>query len=240
MTDFVFLRGGPCIPECLPICEGCRESTWNRHAHPLPTQVAGEYNRGHFTLGWTFNPLTIGYQRLAIECQAMAVGDFIAMYGVPELHTLLDVKVAIKPNQTVYGSSAQPNRMTYLNNMVGLQLGLTIQLRDSDGVLYVPPAVNPPADMEVPDVPAGFAAISSPPKPAVATDEQAELHLRGAISPETGGFFVPKGYTAVVGLTVLALPTANPFGTGPFPMELMSGSVELCSHVVNYEVPING
>ena len=44
----------------------------------------------------------------------------------------------------------------------------------------------------------------------------------------------------MVGLTVLALPTANPFGTGPFPMELMSGSVELCSHVVNYEVPING
>ena len=232
MTDFVFLRGGPCIPECLPICEGCRESTWNRHAHPLPTQVAGEYNRGHFTLGWTLNPLSIGYQRLAIECQAMVVGDFIAMYAVPELHTVLDVKLSIKPEQTVYSSSAQPNRMTYRNNMVGAQFGLTFQLRDSDGVID--------AAATLPVVPSGMATVSSPAKPAVPTDPQDELHLRAAILPAEGGFFVPKGQSLIVGLTVLALPTANPFGDGPFPMENMSGIVELCSHVVNYEVPNNG
>lgn len=231
MTDYVFHRGGPCIPECLPICEGCRESTWDRHAHPLPSRVAGEYNRGHFTLGWYFNPMTVTYERRAIECVAMAVGDFVSMYVVPELHTIHDVYLSIEPEQTVYASSDMPNRMSYTNNMVGMQVSATFQLRDEDGVIVTAGTL--------PEVPATLAGVASPPKPAVG-DEQVNLYRRAAVAPADGGFFVPKGQFLVVGFTIDALPTTNPFGTGPFPMEMMSGAIAMVSHVTDYQHPING
>lgn len=231
MTDFVFLRGGPCIPECLPICEGCRESTWNRHAHPLPTKVAGEYNRDHFVLGWTLNPLSITYERRAFECTPVVAGDFVAMYAVPELHTIHDVYLAIEPEQTTYHTSDMPGRMHYPNNMVGLQVSLTFQLRDSEGVID--------AAATLPAVPATLNDVASPPKPAVG-QPQVNLYRRAAVSAADGGFFVPKDRTLIVGLTIDTLPTVNPYGSGAFPMEMMSGAIKLASRLNGYEVPING
>lgn len=230
--DFIIHRGGPCIPECLPVCEGCNETTRARHT-PYPTKVAGEYHRSNFTLGWTFNPAQIEYQRRGIECApaGLAVDDFVSMILVPAEHTIRDILVEIGAEQTLYAtSSAMPNINHLRNNQVGFEISVEIRRFTREGTL-----------LGTSTVPATLQGLDSPPVPS-GSAAQAKLVVRAAISPTTAGLFIEQGQYAEVGFVIDALPTANPYGPAgtPFPMEMMSGYVKLVAHVDGYDAPIHG
>lgn len=95
MSDVYLIRGGPCIPLCLPFCgphPGDRLSHLN-----YPRRVAGEYDRGRFTLGNTLDLLNNGRFRNTVAQADIKVGDFVSLVLVPEEHTYSDVFVKVDP-----------------------------------------------------------------------------------------------------------------------------------------------
>ena len=230
--DFVTFRGGPCLPECLPVCEGCKETTRARHT-PYADRVAGEFNRGNFTLGWRFHPGEIEYQERGIVCapNGLQVGDFVSLIMVPAEHTLFDLFVKIVPEHTQYATSrSMPNTSHRKNNMEGFEISVAIKLFSKTGVAVTETG---------PTIPPDLLNLVTPPKPT-GNGVQLNAVRRAAMMPSSGGFFVPQGQYAEVGFTIVALPSNNPYGTGPFPMELISGYVELAGKVGDYQTPLHG
>lgn len=179
--DLYLVKGGPCIPECLPIrAEGGNK---NRQAHlSYPKRVEGTFARGHFVLGNLLNPAQIEHQYLALKNTAIAVDDFMPLILVPPRHLITDVLTEIVTEQTTYA----PNTFTHSNNMAGLTVSLEMRLMDADGnqVGAIPQA-------------AAHTGIDAS-NPSV---------LRAAVSAATAGYFVPEGQWVEIGFKIDSLPS---------------------------------
>lgn len=208
MTIYYLAKGGPCIPECLPICDGCRSSDMSEHL-PFPGKIAGEYNRGNFTLGQSLNPAVNQRQRTALGCVAAAVGDFIPLLLVPELHTIDDVFVEVQTDQTIY----VPNVHVLSNNMAGLTFDVEARIYDANGVQT------------------GTIALGAPLTGVAGNVDSA---VRVAVSPAAGGEFVPTGSYVLIGPVLTGLPA-----TAGVTMDKISGQIAVVTHVRDYQYPLH-
>jgi hypothetical protein len=181
-TDYYFVKGGPCIPECLPICDTCTSTS--RAAHmPFPKRFDGTYARGHFVGGRPFNPQTNESQGNALRCVAPAVGDFISLMPVPALHTLQDVYMEVEVAQKLF----QPYVTQLTNNMAGFTFDVEVRRYDAAGVM-----------LGLVALPAAFQGVNG----AVVSQARAPV-LAAQL-----GYFVPSTEHVEVGLKIVTLPTA--------------------------------
>ena len=177
MSDVYLIRGGPCIPLCLPFC-GPAPSDRLSHLN-YPTRVAGEYDRGRFTLGNTLDLLNNSRYRNAIAQSTIAVGDFISLVLIPEEHTYSDVFVRVNPDN--YAASPvvfNPPKVT------GVTFDVEVRIFNKDGVQQSSASVD------------GMDGVSM----------DTALTIRTSIE-EGAGVYVETGQWAEVGLIVRSLPT---------------------------------
>lgn len=179
MSDVYLIRGGPCLPVCLPFC-GPAPADRLSHLN-YPTRVAGEYGRGRFTLGSFFDVLNNGNFRDAVAAADVGVGDFISLLLVPEKHTVSDVFVEIDPE----GGAYAPIRRPVKKNAAGAVFSVEFRVFNKDG-----------SQTQVLD----FGTIYNDLDAAAATT------MRAAVN-SGAGHFVPKGSWLEVGLKVEAMPS---------------------------------
>lgn len=176
--DFVLLNGGPCIPNCMPFC-GPRSTDRQDHL-PYPRQIAGEYDRGFFTLSSILDFQNNERQAHQLGDQ-VKVGDFISLMLVPQIHTLKDLFVRFYPDTIQYA----PIQFTNLRNAAGASVDVEARLYNDKGVLQ-----------STVTLPAAFAGL--------AMDQP--IIQRSAIA-SGAGYFVPKDQYMEIGLVVKALPS---------------------------------
>lgn len=205
MTDFYFIKGGPCIPECLPICDGCGQKDRAKHL-PYPNRVAGEYGRGDFTMSNLLSPRTIEHQRLAFVCKPVAVDDTIPMILVPEHHVLTDLFTQVMTTmQTHIPTITNPP-----SNMAGLTYDVVATVRDKETGEQESVITLDAALLEI--------------------DANVNAAKRAPVSPTTAGLFVATGTVVEVGLKILTLPTSA-LATFDF----LSGAITLVAKVSDYQ-----
>lgn len=84
---------------------------------PFPTRVAGEFDRGDFTLGDVLQPASRRYQADALS--TAAVGDVADMVVVPEQHSMTELFVETDPN---------PSRMASVGCAADSMNGVTFDI----------------------------------------------------------------------------------------------------------------
>lgn len=179
MADVYVIKGGPCIPLCLPFCGTTPADRASRL--PYPRRVAGEFDRGRFTLSNVLDLLNNELYRKAIEDANLQVNDFISMILIPELHTFQEIYVDVDPDNRVVA----PVVWTPKQNAAGVTFDVAARLFDKNG-----------AQQSTVTLPAGFTGISAATRSA----------SRAAINTGQGSF-VPLDRWLEIGLVVKTLPT---------------------------------
>ncbi|ETD72764.1 hypothetical protein V757_02160 [Pelistega indica] len=90
INTVMLYQGGNPQPQ-FPACGNTQ-----RWACPLPTQIAGEYDRGSFTLGTVLQPAAIPFQ--AGNLDGAKAGVSVGLLVVPELHSFTQLFVHVDPD----------------------------------------------------------------------------------------------------------------------------------------------
>lgn len=218
---------------------------------PLPKQVAGEYNRGYFTLGNILQPAALPYQRDALaKARPTDIPVDVALVVIPELHSVNQIFVSVEPE-----APAGPGCCGGANDtMEGVTFSVfakLVNLSEAGDYDSVAEFIEASPDFELPD---GFenldanaegyfhgslaTAESTATTTVTLTDafdqvevESAVTSVATTVAPEN---FVPKGYSLVFGVRLETAPTGT---AGVF--EAMSGRIALVAKVENFEFPIH-
>ena len=177
-TDFWFIKGGPCIPVCLPKCDNCARNRVEMY-NPAPKRIAGEYARNRFSLGNCFNPAQNRAHKDGMACKCAAVNDTIMLLRVPPKHVVHDFHLETFNCQTTF----TPTVCMLPNNMAGFEFDVIAHLYDCDGCFL--------ADSGI--VPGELAGV----------DGAAEDCMW---APVDGGFYVPKDQWLEIGISITSLP----------------------------------
>lgn len=179
MADAILFRGGPCIPLCMPFCDS--PAAVRAEKLRYSDRVAGEYDRGQFTLGALYDVMNNGTFRSAVKGADVGVDDFISLLMVPRLHTVNDLFVQVNSDGKVYA----PNPRYIKKNAAGATFDVEARLFNSEGV-----------QQTVVSLPATFAGISA------AVDGVKRSALNGG-----EGYFVPDNSWLEIGIVVKTMPT---------------------------------
>ena len=179
MSDVILFRGGPCIPLCMPFCGPAPADIASKLS--FPTRVAGEYDRGRFTLGALYDVMNNGNFRDAVKAANVEADDFIALLMVPPKHTVSDLFVEVNPEGQVYA----PNPRLLKKNAAGATFKIEARLFNSEG-----------EQQSVVTLPAAFNSLAADVKTAV----------RQALNSGSG-YFVPADAWLMIGLVVVDMPT---------------------------------
>lgn len=185
-----------------PNCNGQKAYTT-----PYPRKVAAEYARTDFTLGWPVAPGQNQYQRTSIADAELEVGDVLWVYAIPERHAL---------NQILFRVNKIDERMT----------GATVK---PTAQLYTAPV---PAVGATPAVPESYAPLAILDDLFVATPLTALSDAWAAVELTTGGYFVPRGKTVLLGFEIVALPTDTTMN-----FALTTAEFGLISKVGGFDMP---
>lgn len=215
MSDVYLIRGGPCIPMCLPFCG---PHPGDRAARiPYPTRVAGEYGRGDFTLGSYFDMLNNSRFRETVQEASVGVGDVISLLLVPEEHTVSDVFVKVYPNNNVVAPvSWAPPR-----NAAGATFSVVARRYSAAGVLLGTLAQ-----------PAGLADLDFAPDDGGSPPKLIDLAIRQPIEGGAG-YFVPTGSWLEFGLQIETMPS-----DATVKIEDLTTAVGLVVKVHDYQHPL--
>lgn len=177
MANVALTRGGPYRYNRNSLA---KNEVYQQALTEAPDRIAAEYMHGFFTLSNSFNPLFSVGQAEAIQNAGVKVGDFIALFKVPSLHTMTDVFV-----RTVKAQSERGYAPVY--NSDGLVFSVEVKTYNSD-------TVTEKGSVELTTELNAVTAGTS-------------MFKRSAIKPGDGGYFIPEGEFVVVGLKVESLPT---------------------------------
>ncbi|ETD67548.1 hypothetical protein V757_11200 [Pelistega indica] len=222
----------------------------------LPTQVAGEFDRGHFTLGNVLQPAAFPYQRDALaKIKAADVPVDVALLVVPELHSITQVFVHSNPTATVAGQnccSAVTDSMQGVTFDVFAKLvdatkcgggcsgseDITIEQLIAEGEDFALPSGFTGIDANAEIVRHGYLDTSSSKETSVVTKIEDPLSgstIDGAaITTTASTVFVPAGRAVVLGIRLNTAPTGT---AGTF--AAMQGRIALVVKVDNFEYPIS-
>ena len=179
MADAILFRGGPCIPLCMPFCGSPAATRAERLRYS--DRVAGEYDRGQFTLGALYDVMNNGPFRNAVKGAEVGVGDFISLLMVPRKHTVNDLFVEVDVDGKVYA----PNPRFLKKNAAGATFDIEARLFDADG-----------EQQSVVTLPALFTGIAA----------DVTAAKRSALN-SGAGYFVPDNNWLEIGLVVKSMPT---------------------------------
>lgn len=215
----------------------------------LPTTVAGEYNRGSFTLGNILQPAAHPYQRDALARLKKTDNPVsVALLVVPELHAVTQLFVRTEPKAPI-GSDCCRNRG---DTMQGVTFDVFAKLVDTtkcDEFDTIEALIDSGEDFPLPagftDIDANaenvFHAFLDTSTTTVTTTEVPSLdplvpdtNTSVAVTTTASGVFIPVGKTLVLGVKLKTLPTGID-GT----YHAMQGRIALVTKVDNFEYPIH-
>lgn len=145
----------------------------------VASRIAGEYQKGFFTAGGSFNPMFSIGQDHAIDVANVGVGDFVKLFVIPSEHTILDVAAKVIPTQSERGYNGVANADG---------LSFTVEARK----------YNQRTNAET-----GKVTISGDVAGIMANTS---MMKRGAVMPADGGYFVGQDEYVILGLKVDSLP----------------------------------
>lgn len=227
-----------------PACDATRD-----FGCKFPTQIAGEYERGHFTLGNILQPAAHPYQRDAfLKLKKTDTEVDVALLVVPELHAVTQLFVHIDPNAPAGTDccTARGDTMQGVTFDVFAKLVDTTKCEEADsigeliaaGEDFTLPAGFTGLDANAEGV---FHAFLDTSTTVVTTTEIPSgdplvpgEHTTTAVTTTASGVFVPKGKALVIGVKLNSLPTGVD-GT----YAAMQGRIALVVKADNFEYPIH-
>lgn len=214
MADSVVLFEGGFPTSQLPAHDAFK--TWGC---PLPKQIAGEYDRGYFTLGNIFQPAAIPHQAAAMKrLKPTDVPADLAMIVIPEKHSHTELFLQVDP------IAPMPITGRYgpvVNTMAGVTFDVWAKVVDTaacETAKTMEELIGSGTDVEVPAEFKGIDASQHKVVHAFLADDQRK--------------FIEEGKVLVYGIRLLSAPTGQ-----DIKFEDLAGRIALVAKASNFEFP---